>query len=470
MLAITNIAELVAVPPGPIGGCRMDAVPRVRDAAIFIDGEIIAWFGPRDQLQVPAGCEMLDAGGCTVVPGLIDCHTHLVYAGTREDEFVRRIRGESYSAIAESGGGILSTVRAVRAATEDELVEAARARLRRMLEAGTTTAEVKSGYGLTPADELKMLRAVRRLAAEQPVELVGTYLAAHAVPPEFAGRPDEYLDLMLAPEVLDALRTESLAEFCDVFCERGAFDVARSRRVLEAGKRHGLLPRVHADQITQMGASCLAAEVGAVSVDHLEKIDDGGIEALCAAGARIPSRTHDAGASPVAAGASPDVHRESRNPLTITPQESSWEGIPTEAGARWESRTSGQARTVAVLLPGCSFFLGVNHAPARKLLEADLPVALATDLNPGSSLIESLALVLSLACTQLRMTPAEALTAATANAAVALARQHRLGAIHPGHQADLLILDVPNLEQWPYHVGRNCVRTVVKRGRVVVGA
>jgi len=462
MLAITNIAELVAVPPGPIGGRKMDAVPRIRDAAVLIDGESIAWFGPRNQLEALPGCEMLDAGGGTVVPGLIDCHTHLVYAGTREDEFVRRIRGESYSAIAESGGGILSTVRAVRAATEEELVEAARPRLRRMLEAGTTTAEVKSGYGLTPQDELKMLRAVRRLAAEQPVELVGTYLAAHAVPPEFAGRPDEYLDAVLAPEVFDALRTEGLAEFCDVFCERGAFDVAQSRRVLEAGKRHGLLPRVHADQITQMGASRLAAEVGAVSADHLEKIDDGGIEALRRAVAADLRVGRDA--SPVAAGASPDVHRDSRTTESRpTPGE--------DRSGRPPSRpTPAEARTVAVLLPGCSFFLGVDHAPARKLLEADLPVALATDLNPGSSLIESLPLVLSMACTQLRMTPAEALTAATANAAAVLARPHRLGAIHPGHQADLLLLDVPNLDQWPYHVGRNCVRAVVKRGRVVIGA
>ncbi len=407
MLLITDINELVAVPPGAISGKHMRHVRRLHDASLLIEGEAIAGFGPQASFDVPADCQTIDAAGGCVVPGLVDCHTHAVFAGTREDEFVQRIEGKSYLEIAESGGGINASLRGVREATVEELVELALPRLRRMLEAGTTTAEVKSGYGLTVADELKMLRAVKELNRRQPIELVGTYLAAHTVPPEFAGRTDDYLDMVLADEVFETIKAEGLAEFCDVFCERGAFNIEQSRRVLETAKRYGLTPRVHADQITQMGASRLAAEVGAVSADHLETTDDGGIEALKHAG------------------------------------------------------------TVGVLLPGCSFFLGVKQAPARQLIEADLPIALATDLNPGSSMIESMPLVMSIACTQMKVTPAEALVAATANAAAALRRHHRIGSITCGMQADLLILDVPALEHWPYHVGRNCVRTVIKLGRLV---
>ena len=408
MIVIRNIAELVVLPPGPDPGRQMRNVQRLYDASLLIDGETIAGFGRQAEFEVPAGCDVLDAAAGCVVPGLVDCHTHTVFAGSREDEFVQRIEGASYVEIAEAGGGIRATVSAVRAASCDRLVELTLPRLRRMLESGTTTAEVKSGYGLTAEDELKMLRAVKRLNELQAVELVATYLAAHTVPPEYTGRPDEYLDTVVADAVFEQIKGEGLAEFCDVFCDRGAFDVAQSQRVLEAATRSGLKPRIHADQIAQMGASRLAARVGAVSADHLEAIDDGAIAALKRAG------------------------------------------------------------TVAVLLPACSFFLGVAQAPARKLIEADLPVALATDLNPGSSMIESMPLVMSIACTQMGMTPAEALTAATANAAAAIDRHHRVGAIATGMQADLLILDVPRLEQWAYHVGRNCVRAVIKRGRLVV--
>ncbi len=410
MLIIENIGELVVYPPGPTPGRMMGNVTRLQGASLLIQGQAIAGFGPQEEMTVPAGCPVLDAAGGCVVPGLVDCHTHAVFAGSREKEFVQRIEGRSYLEIAESGGGIRSTMRAVREASEEDLVRLALPRLRRMLESGTTTAEVKSGYGLTFDDELKMLRAIKRLNTLQPIELVGTYLAAHTVPPEYEGRADAYLDTMLADEVFERIAEEGLAEFCDVFCERSAFGVEQSRRVLEAAVRHGLRPRVHADQITQMGASQLAAELHAVSADHLEAIDDAGITALKAAG------------------------------------------------------------TIGVLLPACSFFLGVKQAPARRLIEANLPVAVATDVNPGSAMVESLALTLSIACTQMRLTPAEALVAATANAAAALDRHAYLGAIAPNMQADLLVLDVPNLEQWMYHVGRPCVRTVIKRGRVVGGS
>lgn len=407
MLTIRNIGELVVVPPGPVGGRSMRDVTVVKSAAMLLDGDRIAWFGPQSDLRAPTGCESLDAGGGCVLPGLIDCHTHTVFAGTREDEFVQRIEGKSYARIAEAGGGIRVSVEAVRAATRDQLVELALPRLRRMLHKGVTTVEIKSGYGLTVDDELKMLEVVRELKGLQPIELVGTYLAAHTTPREFADDPDGYLDAVLDEAVLTRIRDEKLAEFCDVFCERTAFDVQRSRRVLTTAKRCGLIPKLHADQITQMGATLLAGEVGAISADHLETIDDAGIEALKAAGC------------------------------------------------------------VAVLLPGCSFYLGVQQAPARRLLDADLPVALATDFNPGSAMIESLPLVMHIACTQMRMTPTETIIAATANAAAALDRHDRLGAVRAGMQADLVILHVPNHNRWLYEPGRNCVRTVLKRGKVV---
>jgi imidazolonepropionase len=276
-----------------------------------------------------------------------------------------------------------------------------------MLENGVTTVEIKSGYGLTIDHELKMLETIRRLDELQPIELVGTYLAAHTIPREYTGRADAYLDAVLDDAVLSRIRDEGLAEFCDVFCERTAFDLAQSHRVLSTAERFGLRPRLHADQITQMGATTLAGEVGAISADHLETIDDAGVAALKKAG------------------------------------------------------------TVAVLLPGCSFYLRVEQAPARRLLEADLPVALATDYNPGSAMLESLPLVMAIACTQMRMTPTEALAAATANAAAALNRQDRLGAIKAGMQADLIVLDVPNHLRWCYEPGRNVVQTVIKAGQVV---
>jgi len=385
----------------------MAAVDRIHNAALLVDGGCIAWFGRDTDCDVPDGCDTVDARGGCVIPGLIDCHTHTVFAGTREDEFVQRLRGMSYTEIAESGGGIRASVDAVRNATPEQLIETTLPRLKRMLAGGVTTVEIKSGYGLTVGNEIKMLEAVAALRGRQPIELVGTYLAAHTTPREFAGQPDDYLDLVLADDVLARIRDDGLAEFCDVFCERTAFDVDRSRRVLTTAKHFGLTPKLHADQITQIGATRLAGEVGAVSADHLETIDDGGIAAM------------------------------------------------------------KSAACVAVLLPACSWFLGVAQAPARKILAADLPVAVGTDYNPGSSMVESLRLTMSIACTQMRMTPTEVLLAATANAAAALLRQDRLGAIAVGMQADLCILDVPNLQRMMYEPGRNCVRTVIKNGIVV---
>jgi imidazolonepropionase len=407
MLIIRNIGELVVVPPGPIGGRSMNQVERIANAALLVENGRIKSFGPESSVCAPAGCEVIDAKGGCVVPGLIDCHTHAVFAGTREKEFAGRCAGKSYAQIAEEGGGIRTTVEAVREATLEHLVALAEQRLARMLQNGVTTVEIKSGYGLTVEDELKMLEAIRTLRDLQPIDLVATYLAAHTVPKEFEGRAEEYLDAILDEALLARIRDEQLAEFCDVFCEKTAFGLEQSRRVLTTAARLGLRSKIHADQITQIGASTMAGEVGAISADHLETIDDRGIESLKAAG------------------------------------------------------------TVAVLLPGCSFFLGVDQAPARLLLEADLPVAVATDFNPGSAMIESLPLVMSIACTQMKMTPTEVLIASTANAAAALDRHTRVGSLEEGFDADLLILDTPNFEQWLWQPGRNCVATVIKSGRVV---
>ncbi len=407
MLIIRNIAQVCTGAKGPVPLDTPELLTRHHNAAIAIENGRIAWIKDHYDEPVPPGARVVDAFKGCVIPGLIDCHTHTVFAGTRENEFVQRIEGKSYAEIAAAGGGIRNTVEAVRRASVDELVELAEPRLHRMLEWGATTVEIKSGYGLSVEDELKMLRAIAILGSSQPIELAATYLAAHTVPRDYDRSADAYLDEVLADDVLGRIRAEGLAEFADVFCERTAFTVEQARRVLVTCKRFDLAPRVHADQITRMGASQLAAEVGAVSADHLETIDDAGLRALAAAG------------------------------------------------------------TIGVLLPACSFYLGVGQAPARRIIEAGVPVAIATDFNPGSSVVESLPLTMSIACTQMRMTPAEALVAATSNAAAVLNRADRIGAIEPGMQADVVILDVPSVEQMVYYAGRNCTRVVIKNGEIV---
>lgn len=404
---IVNIGSLVAVPPGPVPGTAMDQLAPAPGAAIHIEYGRIRWLGLASAAPAFAAEQTLDAAGGTVIPGLIDCHTHVPFAGDRAGEFVRRLRGESYLSILESGGGIRVTSAAVRAASEEALVAENLPRLRRMLAGGVTTVECKSGYGLSPEDELKQLRAIRALAAAQPVELIPTYLGAHALPPEFDGRADAFIDAMSEAELLRRIAADGLARFADAFCDRGAFDVPQCRRFLERCAAAGLRPKLHADELAQIGASRLAGELRAASADHLEHIDEAGIEAL---------------------------------------------------------RRGG---SVAVALPGTSFYLGIPHAPARRMMDAGLPLAIATDFNPGSCHIESLPLVMNIACCQLRMTPIEALTACTANAAAAIGEAHRLGAIAPGYDADLVVLDAPNVERWMYDVGRPAVRLVLKRGKVV---
>ena len=355
----------------------------------------------------------LDGTGKTLVPGFVDCHTHLPWAGSREHELAARLAGKSYQEIAAAGGGILSTVAATRAASEEELAANVESRLDRMLAHGTTTAEAKSGYGLSLAAELKQLRAIRRGAAQHVVEVVPTLLAAHEVPAECRGSAAErerFLD-EICHEITPAAASEGLAVFCDVFCEEGVFTVEESRRVLQAGLDHGLVARLHADEFVDSGAAGLAAELGAASADHLVAVSESGIEAMAAHG------------------------------------------------------------VMGVMLPGVSFFLRKEgYAPARRLIEAGVALALATDCNPGSSHTESLPFIVWLGVFKLGLTIEECLTAITLNPACCLGLGEEIGTVEEGKRADLVLLDAPNLFNFAYHFGINPVAAVVKGGEVVVGS
>jgi len=411
-LLIHNLAE-VATPEGAVAlrGADQRRVRRLRGAEVVCRDGRVAFVGSPEERQRRFGelpeAERLDGRGGTLIPGFVDPHTHLPWAGSREEEFAARLAGKTYQEIAAAGGGILSTVAATRQASEEELAANVRKRLDRMLAWGTTTAEAKSGYGLTRGDELKQLRAIRRAAESHPVDLVPTLLAAHEVPPEHRQDRRRYLDL-ICEEIVPAAADSGLARFCDVFCEEGVFSAEESRRVLEAGARHGLAPRLHADEFADSGGAELAAELGALSADHLMAVSPAGIEALARAG------------------------------------------------------------VTAVLLPGTSFFLMKHrYAPARRLVEAGVPVALATDCNPGSSHTESMPMVVVLAVFELGLTIEESLTAATLNAACCLGLGSEAGSVEAGKRADLVLLDAPNLLHLAYHYGINPVSAVVKGGRVV---
>jgi imidazolonepropionase len=411
-LLIHNLSEVATARGGEsLAGADQGRVERLAGAAVLCrDGEI-AFVGDPEELHRRhgplAGAERLDGRGGTLVPGFVDPHTHLPWAGNRAEEFAQRLAGKSYLEIAAGGGGILSTVRATREASEEELAAGVTARLDRMLALGTTTAEAKSGYGLNLEDELKQLRAIHSAAASHPVDLVPTLLAAHEIPPEHRTERRRYVDLV-CDEIVPAAAEAGLARFCDVFCEEGVFTVDESRRVLTAGREHGLLPRLHADEFVDSGGAELAAELGALSADHLVAVSERGIEALAAAG------------------------------------------------------------VTAVLLPGTSFFL-MKHAwaPARRLVEAGVPVAVATDCNPGSSHTESLPIIFTLAVFELGLTIEEALVAVTLNAACSLGLGAEIGTIEQGKRADLVLLSEPSLLHLAYHFGVNPVAAVVKGGEVV---
>jgi imidazolonepropionase len=410
VLVIRNTAQLVRVSgDGDLvkRGAAMRDLSIIEDGALVAQDDRITWVGPTAELPpVPAGAEIIDATDKVVLPGFVDSHTHLVFAGWREDEFEQRLQGRSYQEIAERGGGINATVRRVRAASKDELKAPARRRLGRLLRLGVTTVEVKSGYGLTLADELKCLEVIAELNAEGPLELVPTFLGAHAVPPEWRGRREAYVRL-LTDEMLPEVARDRLAQFCDVFCETGVFSLDETERILGRARDLGFGLKVHADELTPLGGAELAVRLGAVSADHLLRVTEAGVEALAGSG------------------------------------------------------------TVATLLPGTAFFLGVPYAPARRLIERGAAVALASDCNPGTCPTENLPLVGTMACTQMGLLPAEAVTALTLNAAVAVARSDHLGSIEVGKQADLVVWDAPDYRHLFYHFGVNHVEQVIKRGRVV---
>lgn len=412
-----------------MGLLRLDekavAAPAARPALAAYEGRIVA-LGRTDEvtaqlaeLGIPQGQILeLDAGGGTLTPGLVDPHTHLLFAGTRHGELAMRQRGHGYLEILAAGGGILQTVRQTRAATDDELLAGARRWLAEMLRHGVTTVEVKSGYGLSTEQELRLLRLAGELAQEGPLEVVPTFLGAHAVPAEFRDRPDgaaAYLDIVIA-EQLPAVAEQGIATACDVFCERGVFDVPGSRRLLLAADGLGLPARLHADELHPSGGAELAAELGARSADHLAAVSAAGIEAL--------GRAAD-------------------------------EGRPV----------------LATLLPATTLYLlGERYAPARALIERGVPVALGSDFNPGTSPTPNIALVMSLACLELGLSPAEALSALTINAASALGLEATNGSLELGKHADVVVWAVESHELLPYWLGASLVRAVVKRGRLVYQA
>jgi len=411
VLAVRHLKQLITCAgPAPRRGPAQRDVAIVSDGAVAWDGETIVYAGPDGALPASiasAADRTIDGSSFSAVPGFVDGHTHAMFAGDRRGELRRRLAGATYAEIAAAGGGIVSTVRATRAATEEQLVAATRPRLAEMLACGTTTVEIKSGYGLDLESELRMLRAIRRLANEEPIDIVATFMGAHEIPVEYRGRRDEY-ERLIVDEMLPAIANELLAEWCDVFCETGVFTPDESRRILEAGKARGLKPRIHADELAASGGSQIAAQVGARSADHLIFVDAGGIRALAGAG------------------------------------------------------------VVATLLPNAAFYLKLGRfAPARALIDAGVPVALATDVNPGGGFSPSVPFAMTLACFAMGLTFEEALAGATINGAYSLDRHETVGSLEPGKLMDAVLVAGDAIDL--IRVGAPAIAHVIKRGRVVFG-
>lgn len=417
-LLLVNAAQVVtcAGPTGPKRGLAMQDVGLIEAGAVAVDQGTITAVGPTAELQAAyEAAQVLDVDGRAVCPGLVDCHTHTVYGGDRVHEFELRLQGATYMEIMAAGGGIVSTMQQTRAAPAAALARAARRRLDQMLALGSTTVEIKTGYGLDPAAELKMLQVIEGLAQDHPCTLVPTFLGAHTLPPEFKEDGDGYVQQVMAemlPQVAGWYRQSAFAAaevplFIDVFCEDHAFDVAQSRRILQAGQAAGLPAKIHVDQFNALGGLEMALSLGAVSADHLDVTGQDGFRLLA------------------------------------------------------------ESDTISVLLPAVSFHLGLPYAPGRGLIDAGAAVALATDLNPGSAPCLSLPFVMAAACRYQNLSPAEALNAVTLNAAHALGLGRRLGSIEPGKMADLLVLEEADYRHLAYFLGGNPVAQVIKGGRLV---
>ena len=407
-VALLHASQLVTLsgPKRPRIGHEMSDLAIIRDGGMLIRDGKIDVVGASKEIGKNAGdAEVIDAGGRVVLPGFVDAHTHLVFAENRLDDFERRARGETYEQITAAGGGIWSTVEKTRASNDVDLLAEAKKHANWFLKCGTTTVEAKSGYGLTVEDELKVLRVMQRLNQETQLEVVPTFLGAHAIPREF--RESDYVDLVIN-EMLPRIASEKLAEFCDIFCECGYFDIEQSRRILTAAKKLGFKLRAHVDQLTNSGGAKLAAELGATTADHLEKTDQEGIAAL------------------------------------------------------------KSANVQPVLLPGSVYALGSTSYPrAREMIDAGLAVVIATDFNPGSSPTVSMPMILSLACTQMKMSPAEAITAATVNAAYSLNRGDKIGSLEPGKRANFSIFDCEDYRELAYWFGFSQVHSVYVQGECV---
>lgn len=390
-------------------GAEMAAIKTIENGAIIVKNGIISFVGPQAEMPTPDNIDnftVIDAEGRAVMPGFVDSHTHLIFGGYRPDEFEWRLKGDSYMSIMERGGGIQSTVNATRSENVDSLIEKAQWFIDRMSKMGVTTVEAKSGYGLDTPTELKMLEAIDRLAKTpgQKLRIIATFLGAHAVPKEYKGRTAEYVDMMIA-EMLPAVKGK--AKFCDIFTEKNVFEIEDSRRFLKAAREAGFMLKLHADEIVTLGGAELAAEMGAVSADHLLHVSDKGVKDMANAG------------------------------------------------------------VVATLLPLTAFTLREPYAPARKFIDNGAAVALATDLNPGSCFSGSIPLTIALACIYMNMSIEETITALTLNGAAALDIADITGSLEPGKQADIIILNYDNYRMLPYYVGMNCVRTVISKGKIV---
>ena len=406
-LLIHNIGMLVT-PEGTEArrGADQGKLRVLENAWIYTEnGEIIA-YGDRNK-PITMG-EKLDAGGRLVTPGLVDAHTHLIFGGWRQNELAMKIRNVPYLDILAAGGGILSTVKATHAASEEELYAKAAAALDEMLRFGTTACEAKSGYGLNKKEEIKQLKVIKKLNKEHPMDVIPTFMGAHALPAEFKENREGYLKL-LCEDMIPSVGKQKLAKFCDVFCETGVFTAEESRQILECGKENGLIPKIHADEIDAIGGSQLAGEIGAISAEHLIVCPDEGIQSMA------------------------------------------------------------QGGTIACLLPATSFYLNSTYAPARKMIEAGVPVALASDFNPGSCPCLNLQLVMNIACLKYHLTPEEVLTGVTLNAAAAIGLADKAGSIDRMKQADLVIWDAPDLNYLCYRLGSNLAHTVIKKGVIYHG-